>query len=152
MWLLPHNEIFAPILGDWEFNPRNRAGRPQDYLTPDVLERIPFLGVDLYQNAGGDGFDKRLTRILDWLDYRGVVDPMVGIGETGCCLGESSEPEKWFQANWDWSIANTDKIGAISYFDSTRNSKGGHVWRLSETSAKLDAYKRALATDVSTTL
>lgn len=146
------NVTFAPIIGDWEFNSRNRDGRPGAYLTAPVLERIPFLGIDLYQNAGGEGFNPRLTRVLDWLDYRGVSHPMVGIGETGCCLKESKEPEKWFQANWDWSVAHTANIGAISYFDSTRNSKDGHVWRLSETQAKLNAYKRALASNAFTTL
>jgi hypothetical protein len=146
------NVTFAPIIGDWEFNPRNKDGQPGAYLTAPVLERIPFMGVDLYQNSSNDGFDARLTRIIDWLEYRGVTDPMVGIGETGCCLSEDPQPEAWLQANWDWAVANADKIGAISYFDSTRNSKDAHVWRLDETTAKLNTYKRHLASDTSATL
>jgi hypothetical protein len=146
------NVTFAPIIGDWEFNPRNKDGQPGAYLTSPVLERIPFMGVDLYQNSSNDGFDKRLSRIIDWLEYRGVADPMVGIGETGCCLSEDPRPEAWLQANWDWATANTDKIGAISYFDSTRNSKDAHVWRLDETPAKLSTYKKHLTSSKSASL
>lgn len=146
------NVAFAPIIGDWEFNPRNREGQPDAYLTAPVLERIPFLGIDLYQNSSNDGFSVRLSRVIDWLDYRGVDDPMVGIGETGCCLGEDPRPETWLQANWDWATANVDKIGAISYFDSTRNSKDAHIWSLNETPEKLATYKSMLASRHSATL
>jgi hypothetical protein len=146
------NVTFAPILGDWEFNPKNRDGQPEAYLTPAVLERIPFLGIDLYQNASNEGYAARLTRIVDWLDYRGVPDPMVGIGETGCCLAEDPRPEAWLQANWDWATANTDKIGAMSYFDSTRNSRDGHFWSLQETRGKVNTYKGLLASATATRL
>jgi hypothetical protein len=146
------NVTFAPIIGDWEFNPKNRDGNPDGYLTPAVLERIPFLGVDLYQNASNDGYAQRLTRIVDWLDYRGVVDPMVGIGETGCCLAEDPEPHAWLEHNWEWTVAHTDQIGAMSYFDSTRNSRDAHVWSLKETQAKTNTYKSLLASPVATTL
>jgi hypothetical protein len=146
------NVTFAPILGDWEFNPRHREGRPDAYLTPAVLARIPFLGIDLYQNAGNEGFAQRLVRVLDWLDYRGVKDPMVGIGETGCCLEEDPEPHEWLRANWEWAVAHTDQIGVMSYFDSSRNSKDRHVWSLKETPAKTDTYKSLLASPTSTGL
>lgn len=146
------NLAFVPIIGDWEFNPRNRDGQPDAFLTAPVLERLPFLGIDLYQNSSNDGFDKRLARIIDWLDYRGVVDPMVGIGETGCCLVEDPQPHRWLKSNWDWAVANIDKIGAMSYFDSTRNSKDGHIWRLDETPEKLATYKALLDAPQSTTL
>jgi hypothetical protein len=146
------NVTFAPIIGDWEFNPKNRDGRPDAYLTPAVLERIPFLGIDLYQNASNDGYSSRLARIIDWLDFRGVPDPMVGVGETGCCLAEDPRPEAWLQANWDWASANTDHIGAMSYFDSVRNSRDGHIWSLKETQPKTATYKGMLASGVSTTL
>jgi hypothetical protein len=139
------NVAFAPIIGDWEFNPHNKDGQPEAYVTAAVRERLPFLGVDLYQNSSNDGFSERLTRIIDWLEYRGVDDPMVGIGETGCCLSEDPSPESWLQRNWNWATAHTDKIGAISYFDSTRNSKNAHDWRLDETPGKLATYKGALA-------
>jgi hypothetical protein len=146
------NVAFAPILGDWEFNPKNRDGRPDAYLTPAVLDRIPFLGVDLYQNASNGGYAERLERIVDWLDFRGVPDPMVGIGETGCCLAEDPRPEAWLQANWDWAVANVDRIGAMSYFDSTRNSRDGHIWSLSETTPKTNTFKSLLASATATTL
>lgn len=138
------NVAFVPIIGDWSFNPRNPDGHPEYYLTPDVLRRMPFLGVDVYQNGGGEGFAKRLGRVLAWLSDHGVANPMVGVGETGCCLAESAKPETWFTANWNWSVSNTDKIGVVSYFDSKLNSKDYHDWRLKETAAKLAAYKTAL--------
>ena len=146
------NVTFAPILGDWEFNPKNRDGQPDAYLTSDVLDRIPFLGVDLYQNESNEGYSSRLARIVDWLDYRGVPNPMVGIGETGCCLAEDPQPEDWLQANWDWATANVDQIGAMSYFDSTRNSRDGHIWSLNETAPKTNTYKGLLASDKATSL
>jgi hypothetical protein len=146
------NVTFAPIIGDWEFNPKNRDGKPQAYLTSEVLDRIPLLGIDLYQNETNEGYSSRLTRILDWLDYRGVPDPMVGIGETGCCLAEGPEPQAWLQANWDWASANVDKIGAMSYFDSTRNSRDGRIWSLNETTPKTNTYKGLLASDKATSL
>jgi hypothetical protein len=146
------NVTFAPILGDWEFNPKNRDGNPGGYLTPEVLDRIPFLGVDLYQNESNEGYSSRLARIIDWLDYRGVPEPMVGIGETGCCLAEDPEPQTWLQDNWDWAAKNVDTIGAMSYFDSTRNSRDAHVWRLDETKAKTATYKGLLASGRATTL
>jgi hypothetical protein len=146
------NVTFAPIIGDWEFNPKNRDGRPDAYLTPAVLERMPFLGVDLYQNGSNDGYSSRLGRIIDWLDIRGVRDPMIGIGETGCCLAEDPRPEEWLQANWDWASVNTEHIGAMSYFDSTRNSRDRHIWSLKETQPKTATYKGMLASKVATTL
>lgn len=139
------NVAFAPIIGDWEFNPKNKDRRPQQFVTRAVLERLPFLGIDCYQNGRGEGFSVRLERILDFMEYYGVEDPMVGVGETGCCLAESDRPEQWLQDNWDWATANTDKIGAMSYFDSSRNSKDGHVWNLKETPGKLATYRGLLA-------
>jgi hypothetical protein len=138
------NVTFAPIIGEWEFNPYNRNRRPEKFATKAVLERMPFFGVDLYQTANGEGFSTRLTRVLDFLEYHGAEDPMVGIGETGCCLAESAHPEKWLQANWDWAAQNTDKIGAMSYYDSTLNSEAGHVWALDETPEKLATFRGLL--------
>ncbi len=106
---------------------------------------MPFLGLDVYQEPGGERFRVRLGRILAWLEDHGVTQPMVGVGETGCCLAESAHPENWFTANWKWTVNNTDKIGIVSYYDSTLNSEAGHDWRLNETRAKLRAYKDALA-------
>lgn len=144
------NVTFAPIIGDWEFNPRNRGGHPQDYLPAAVLRRMPFLGIDLYQNGSGDGFQERLGRVLNWMTERGVANPMVGIGETGCCRYESPPtPHSWFDDNWRWVEANTDKIGVVSYFNSTRNSKSGHVWSLDETQEKLHSYQAALRSNTS---
>ncbi len=138
------NVAFVPIIGDWDFNPRNRHGHPEDYLPDGVLERMPFLGTDCYQNVSGEHFDVRLRRILGWLSNRGVTEPMLGVGETGCCLAESQRPEEWFNASWRWVEQNPHRVGAVSYFNSSRNIRDGHVWALSETPAKMEAYRIAL--------
>jgi len=146
------NVTFAPIIGEWEFNPYNRNRRPEKFVTKAVIERMPFFGVDLYQTANGEGFSTRLARVLDFLEYHGADDPMVGIGETGCCLAEDPQPQTWLQANWDWAVTNVDHIGAMSYFDSTRNSRDARVWLLDETKAKTATYKGLLASGKATTL
>lgn len=137
---------FVPIVMDWDFNPGNPNAHPEYYLTPEVLSRMPFLGVDVYQDPSGEGFSQKLGRILAWLRDHGVTNPMVGVGETGCCLAVSAHPDRWFTSNWNWAVNNTDKIGVISYFDSTQNSKSGYDWRLKETAAKVSAFRAALAT------
>ncbi|RJK97888.1 hypothetical protein [Vallicoccus soli] len=139
------NVAFAPIIGDWEFNPRNRSGHPEDYLTPAVLRRMAFLGVDCYQNASGDAFDVRLGRIVTWLGAHGAGGKMIGIGETGCTGSFSSRSAvDWWNASWTWASANPDKIGIVSYFNSGRNSKETVYWPLDESAAKLRAYRAAL--------
>jgi hypothetical protein len=140
------NVAFAPIIGDWEFNPRNGTRHPQDYLTSAVLRRMAFLGIDLYQNGSGAGFDVRLGRILKWLDYRGAGNKMIGIGETGAtnAFGTPSAVT-WWKASWTWAAAHTDRLGVVSYFNSGRNSKSNVYWPLNESSAKLAAYKTSLA-------
>jgi len=142
------NVTFVPTFSDWIFNPRDPDGQPEDYLTPGVLSRMPFLGIDVYQEAGGERFGERLERVLGWLGDHGVARPMVGVGETGCCLAQSPQPERWFTAGWRWAVNHTDKVGIVSYYDSTLNSAAGHDWRLNETAAKLRAYKDALASPI----
>ena len=142
------NVAFIPIIGDWDFNPVNRGGHPQDFLTDAVLERMPFLGTDCYQNTSGEGFDVRLERTLQWQSDNGVADPMIAIGETGCCRALSPRPEEWFNDQWRWVEQNSDRVAAMSYFNSTRNSKGGYIWSLSETPAKTEAYRVALRSNV----
>ncbi|MDQ3627440.1 MAG: hypothetical protein M3419_01180 [Actinomycetota bacterium] len=136
---------FVPILGDWEINPRNDLGRPEQFLTDDVLDRSAFVGVDLYQNASGTGYDERLGRLVDLLEGWGRPDLMLGIGETGCtdAFGEPGAVQ-WWEDSWDWVLREPDRVGVVSYFDSTRNSKADVVWPLAESQAKTDSFRRCL--------
>ena len=72
-----------PILQDWIFNPTNRLQDPINWATDEVLERVPFMGIDMYQNSSGETFAVRIPRIIDWMADRGYPNMMVGIGETG---------------------------------------------------------------------
>jgi hypothetical protein len=140
------NVAFVPIIGEWQYNPRNEDGHPGEWLTPDVLDRAAFVGLDVYQNAGGEGYDERLGRVLDWLTERGYADLMIGVGETGCTdRYESPSAARWWTDSWRWVEQNTDKIGVVAYFDSERNSKPHVYWPLDESAEKQRAFKRSLA-------
>jgi hypothetical protein len=148
------NVTFAPIVGDWLFNPANKAQDPANWVTAGVISREPFLGVDIYQNGNRDGFEARLGAILTWLADHGDPDAMIGVGETGSTdLFFDQDPGdptavEWWRDSWAWAMAHPDRIGVVSYFNSTRNSKPDHVWELAESAAKLDAFKQSLATPV----
>jgi hypothetical protein len=139
------NIISVPIIGDWCYNPINKNGHPEAYITEAVLSRCHFLGVDLYQNSAGDGYAVRLGRILAWLDARGHSTKMVGLGETGCTNGFGSPTAvQWWTAGWTWAAGHTSRVCAISYFNSVRNNNLKQNWLLSESAAKLAAFKASL--------
>jgi hypothetical protein len=148
------NVTFAPIVGDWLFNPANKSQDPANWVTAGVISREPFLGIDIYQNGKGDGFEGRLGAILTWLADHGDPDAMIGVGETGSTDlffdQDPSDPTavEWWRDSWAWAMAHTDRIGVVSYFNSTRNSKPDHVWALDESAAKLDAFEQSLAAPV----
>lgn len=147
------NVASVPIIGDWCFNPVNRDGNPGAYITGGVLDRCAFLGVDLYQNASSDGYPERLGRILGWLDDRGHSGKMVGVGETGCTDDyRSPTGAQWWTRSWNWAVANADRVGAISYFNSRRHNNNGNNWLLSESTSKLAAFRTSLGSTVSCTL
>jgi hypothetical protein len=136
------NVADPPILGDWLFNPANRTQDPANWVTDAVLQRAPFLGIDLYENSSGETFADRLPRILDWMADRGYPNKMIGIGESGST--DSSYPVSavdWINESLDWVAQHTDKVGVVSYFNSTNNSRSGVYWPLDETAAKLAAYR-----------
>jgi len=137
------NVADPPVVGDWLFRPQNQTQDPANWLTADVLARAPFLGIDLYENGSGESFAVRVPRILDWLAAHGHADMMIGIGETGST--DAAYPEtsavEWMNESLAWAAANTDKIGVVSYFNSTANSKADVYWPLDESAAKLDAYR-----------
>jgi hypothetical protein len=139
------NVIHVPIIGDWCYNPTNKNGHPEQYITSAVLDRCAFLGVDMYQNRSGDGYAVRMGRILSWLDVRGYSTKMIGLGETGACNGFGTpNAVQWWTAGWTWAAAHTSRVAAISYFNSTRGNLKQN-WLLTETAAKLAAFKASLA-------
>jgi hypothetical protein len=139
------NVIDVPIIGDWCYNPTNKNGHPEQYITSAVLDRCAFLGVDMYQNSTGDGYSVRMARILSWLDVRGYSNKMIGLGETGACNGFGTpNAVQWWTAGWTWAAAHTSRVAAISYFNSTRGNLKQN-WVLTETAAKLAAFKTSLA-------
>jgi cell division septation protein DedD len=136
------NVADPPILGDWLFNPTNRQQDPANWVTNAVLQRAPFLGIDLYENSSGETFADRLPGILDWMAQRGYPNKMIGIGETGST--DSSYPlsaVEWLNQSLSWVAQNTDKVGVVSYFNSTNHSRSGVYWPLDESTAKLNTYK-----------
>jgi hypothetical protein len=140
------NVISAPIMGDWEFNPKNKGGDPGGFLTAALLNRCNFLGVDLYQNRSGQEYDVRLGRILSWLDSKGHSELMVGLGETGCTNDYGSPSgAAWWTASWNWAVAHSSRVTAIAYFNSQHNNNSGNTWLLTESASKLAAFKKSLA-------
>jgi len=137
---------FVPVLGDWEINPQNQLGRPERFLTEEVLDRSAFVGVDLYQNASGAAYDERLGRFVDLLERWGRPELMLGIGETGCTdvFGDPGAVQ-WWEDSWGWALREHDRVGVVSYFNSTRNSKDDVVWPLAESQAKIDSFRSSLA-------
>lgn len=146
------NVASVPIIGEWTFNPSNRRMDARDWVTPQILDRCAFMGIDLYQNRSGDGYDKRLGRVFDLMASRGHSGKMVGLGETGACNGYSTNGATWWKEQWAWAARNTNRIGAISYFNSRRNNNSGNNWLLWESSAKLSEYRSSLRSSTAVTL
>jgi len=138
------NVADPPILGDWLFNPRNSQD-PSNWLTSEVLNRAPFVGLDMYENSSGETFGDRIPRILDWMADRGHPNMMVGIGETGSTdYYNATTAVKWINDSLSWVAAHTNKVVAVSYFNSTANSRAGVYWPLDESAAKMTAYRNWL--------
>lgn len=138
---------FVPVVAEWLFSPYNRKN-PDKWITPGVLRRVnatSFLGIDIYQTENHSGYDKRLGRILRWADARGYPRLMLGVGETGASAYYGGSPETWMRDNWAWCTDNPTRIGAVSYFNSTANSKPGRIWALDEAdTTKLPTYRAML--------
>jgi hypothetical protein len=81
----------------------------------------------LYQNRQGDGFEQRLGRILAWLDAQGRPDLMVGVGETGASDTYGILASTWWSASWAWATRNTNRVGIVSYYNSTNLHNGVRV-------------------------
>jgi hypothetical protein len=140
------NVADPPILGDWLFNPSNKKQDPANWALDNVLSRAPFMGIDLYKNASGKTMADRIPIILDYLADHGYPKMMVGIGETGSTERfANTTAAKWLNDSLSWVAANTDKVGVVSYFNSTNNSKAHVYWPLDESAAKLAAYRSWLS-------
>ena len=137
------NVADPPIMSDWLFNPVNRTQDPANWLTDAVLQRAPFIGVDVYENASGETFAQRLPRVLDWLASRGYPNLMLGVGEVGST--DAAYPDStavdWLNQSLTWAAQHTDEIGVVSYFNSMANSKSYVYWPLDESPAKMTAYR-----------
>jgi hypothetical protein len=134
------NVADPPIVGDWLFNARNPQN-PENWLTDAVMRRMPFLGVDIYENSSGETYADRIPPIIDWMQQRGY-NKMVGIGETGSTdYYDASTAVRWMNDSLGWAAANTDKVVAVSYFNSTAHSRAGVYWPLDESEAKMAAYR-----------
>jgi hypothetical protein len=144
------NVADPPIMSDWLFNPVNRAQDPANWLTDGVLQRAPFIGVDVYENASGETYAQRLPRVLDWLAGRGYPNMMIGVGETGStdAAYPGMSAVEWMDESLSWAAQHTDEIGVVSYFNSTANSKSFVYWPLDESAAKMTAYKSWLNNSV----
>jgi hypothetical protein len=143
------NVAFAPIIGEWVFNPSNRQDDPGPYLTDGVLSRMAFLGVDLYQNPSGQDYSERLGRVLEFLNRAGESSMTVGVGETGASdVFGSPSGATWWTRSWAWVEANRQRVSAVSYFNSSRNLNKAANWNLSESSAKMAAFKNSMNSSV----
>lgn len=118
----------APIVSDWLFNPSNKRRRPECWLTDEVLRRCSILGVDVYENASGETFERRIPRILDWLDSRGFPQLMVGISGSGRTefAPPYVDPRAWLNDGLDWTARHTDRVGVVCY--SSTGRRPGIFW------------------------
>ncbi|MGL5825251.1 MAG: hypothetical protein ACRCYU_10615 [Nocardioides sp.] len=139
------NVIHAPILGEWTWNPRNRRHNPADWMTPAVLDRCDFMGIDLYQTALGETYEQRVARVLAWLDERGRTSKMIGIGETACSDDfETIKGAPWWRASWQYAVARADRVVAVSYFNNLLFNNQGYNWLLTQSPAKLEAFTESV--------
>lgn len=136
------NVADPPILQDWIFNPSNKKQDPANWALDNVLSRAPFMGIDLYQNSSGRTMADRIPIIRAYLADHGYPKMMVGIGETGATdRFTNTTAAKWLDASLSWVAANTDKVGVISYFNSSANSQSHVYWPLDESASKMAAYR-----------
>ena len=140
------NVVSVPIIGEWVFNPINKGPDGAAYLTAAVLSRAHFIGVDLYQNNSGGTYADRLPRILSFLDASGHSNLMIGIGETGATNGFGvPSGAAWWNTSWTWAAGHTDRVGAISYFNSLAFNNSGENWLLTESKDKLAAFRASVS-------
>lgn len=118
----------APLVDDWLFNPANPRQDPTNWLTDDVLDRASLLGVNVFENASGEAFERRIPRILDWLDDRGFSHTMVGVAGSGRTeyAPPYIAPDRWLNDSLDWAAKHTDRVGVVCYSSSPEDT--GVYW------------------------
>ncbi|HET7326995.1 MAG TPA: hypothetical protein VFJ14_06865, partial [Nocardioidaceae bacterium] len=141
------NVADPPILGEWLFNQRNKRQNPANWVTRGVLKRAPFLGVDLYENNSGETFAQRLPRVLRWMARRGFPHKMVGVGESAATSKRyaAKSAVRWINESLNWARRHPNRIGVVSYFNSTHNSRAKVYWPLDESPRKLRTFRRWLS-------
>ena len=110
----------APIVSDWWFNPANPRRDPGAWLTKDVLSRISLLGMNVYENASGETFERRIPRILSWLEDAGFGNIMIGVAGSGrtAYAPPYVPPDRWLNDSLGWVAKHTDKVGVVCYSSS----------------------------------
>jgi hypothetical protein len=113
----------APIVSDWLFNPVNHRRNPHTWLTDGVLERSSVLGVTIYENASGETFERRIPRILDWLEVRGFASLMLGVAASGRTeyAPPYIDPRLWLNESLDWAARHTDRVSIVCYSSVGQN-------------------------------
>jgi hypothetical protein len=100
--------------------------RIAQYLPPDLLDRWPVVGVDVYhggpQNQPGQPPNELLKGILAWADRNDVQ--LLSIGEIGV-----HDAAAWNGA-WSFVERHRDRFMAVAYFNSEVNVEPGRHWRL----------------------
>lgn len=140
--------VFAPIIGEWVFNPYNKAAEPRHFLGKGVLRRTPLVGIDLYQNDSGQGYDVRLGRILKWLARKGHPNKMVGLGETAA-TDDFGTPNgaKWWNDQWAYA-RECSRLFGLNYWNNTLHND----WQLTESTSKFAAFNASVVDPVATRL
>jgi hypothetical protein len=115
-----------------------------------VLQRAPFVGVDVYENETGETFAQRIPRVRTWLSSRGYPAMLVGVGEAGSTdrAFPSKSAVQWLDESLQWASTHTDVVAVVSYFNSTANSKSKVYWPLDESTTKLGTFRRWLSSAV----
>lgn len=143
------NVIYAPIIGEWEFNPVNRNGNPRGFLPDEALARCDFLGTDIYQPPTTKMAGEKMSAIVDFLSRYGFGSLPMGIGETGVCNTLPVRGAEWFNDLWAFTLQNKQRMVAMAYFDQNRNNnRPGTYWPLDQSWDKKSAYRAAVASDI----
>lgn len=143
------NVIYAPIIGEWEFNPVNKNGNPRGFLPDEALGRCDFLGTDIYQPPTTKRASDKLAVIFSFMDRYGFGSLPMGIGETGVCNTLPGRAADWFDDMWAFTQQNRQRMVAMAYFDQNRNNnRPGTYWPLDQSWDKKAAFQAAVASPI----
>lgn len=134
------NIALVGILNGWDFLDRN--GSAEEYRHP-VGTGVHVMGFDSYNPftpQNGDEWKSVERTMLPGITIQGWGYPTL-VGETGvhAVAGDGGRAAQWIRDQFAYGVAH--KFVAISYFDSTQNSKDGG-WTL--TGDRLTAFAQNL--------